>query len=202
MVVLYIVLGILLFLFLILLFPLYLKVDFESGKDIDGKVGFLFFSIPLSGEKKKEPKEEKKIKKEEPSEKSPPKKEKKKLSEIIDIIKILLSQAAKLGRRKRISNLYISATIAEEDAYKTAMKFGEYNALVFGLLAFAKNLFKIKKEKIDLMPDFSGNKEIYKIKLTIKLTGLFVFIAAIRILKELFMSETNKRKEEDENASD
>lgn len=201
MVFLYILAAILLLLLILLLFPLWIKINIETEKEAEVSAGFLFISFPLLKEKRENKRQIKpaQIKQ---TKTAPKKKEKKDFSETLGLIKIILSEILKTTKRIKISRLSVFLSVASDDAAKTAILSGEYNALVYSFLSFLKNFFSFGKEKINIRPDFSGEKTRYKINLKICIGGVFVLIFALRIIKRLLTEQTNERKEENENASD
>lgn len=200
MVFLYILAGIALLLFILILFPLWIKISAETEKETSVSAGFLFLSFPLLKEKE-EKKPSKTVQKKE-AVGSQHKKEKKKFSETINIIRIIFSELLKTTKRIKIARFDLFLSVVSEDAAKTGILCGEYNALVYPLLSFLKNFFSFGKEKIYIRPNFSGDKTRYKINLKICIGGVFVLIFALRIIKSLLTEQTNERKEENENASD
>lgn len=86
------------------------------------------------------------------------------LWETFDFFRTLLSSLGDpiftLLRRMKIRKLRIYAGIRGEDAAQTAISYGQTSAAVYGLLAVARNLFRIEAEQIELFPVFDEEASV------------------------------------------
>lgn len=64
----------------------------------------------------------------------------------------------KIFKGFRISDLYIDFVIADEDAYKCALKYGRFSALIYNGIAFFSQLFTVRLKTIDVQPQFGASK--------------------------------------------
>ena len=58
----------------------------------------------------------------------------------------------------RIYDFYVDFVIADEDAYKCALKYGRYSTLVFNIIAFFSEIFTIRLKTVDVRPQFGASK--------------------------------------------
>lgn len=63
----------------------------------------------------------------------------------------------KIFKGFRISDLYIDFVIADEDAYKCALKYGRFSALVYNGIAFFSQVFTVRLKTIDVQPQFGAS---------------------------------------------
>lgn len=127
---------------------------------------------------------EKKNKKEKPKEKKQKtKKSKKKKFPYLDFAKKVipnLPRAVKyLFRHTIIVKLKLDMIVSGLDAAETAIKFGNMNVLVYGLLTLAENIVTIKPKEIHITPDFYSEKNDYKLSFVIRFIPLAIIIAIL-----------------------
>ena len=152
---LYIIVGILLFIFLLLMIPVSFRFRYDGEPELI--LQYLFVRIKLVPPKEKSEKQKNESKKsEKPKEKKPEKKEnnlkklyKKRgldgLFEILsDVISIIKDTSTKLIKHIVIKKLKIDLLIVGEDAGDTAMKYG-----------YICSNMKLKKKQIDIEPGFT-----------------------------------------------
>ena len=156
---LYILLGILLVIFLLLLTPVKLKASYNENFRCILKIGFVKFSLypPKPKKKKKKPKKADEEQKSEETKKESLIKEKG-ISWLFDLIKKIADLAVgalkDFFRHIIVKKLLLSISIAGSDAADTAVKYGYCCSTVypaFGIIAGAVNC---KKYGVDISPDF------------------------------------------------
>lgn len=177
---------------LLLLFLLGLRVTvvIDYCGDIFVRVstlGITVFRIPASKKKKpkkkpekaKKPKKSKKSKNEAEADNSEetdkPKKEKPTLSELIDLIKLILDSVGKplkkVFKRIIISHLNLAIVCGGEDAAKAAINYGAANYLLSVVLNLCDEWFTLKEpDEIRLDVDFYKEKVEVKCYVEIRLT--------------------------------
>ena len=172
MLALYIILGILLFLFLLTLFNVRVFFVYDEDPNLVIKVAFLKFQIipPKPKKKKKKKKPDKKPKPKKKQEK-PKKKEKsfdikayvkqKGISGILNIVKrvakIAVGILKGLFRHIYVSELTADLRIAGEDSADAAVKYGEVCAVFFPALRVITELVTVENYDVNVNPDFSAD---------------------------------------------
>lgn len=160
---LYILLGILLAIFLLLLVPVSITIKYENDFLCKLRIGFVPITIyPPKPKKEKKKKVKKKEpgqeKQEESKEKKPNLLQEKGLSWFINLIKKvaeLAKDALKDFFKHIIINRFmLSITILGNDAADTAIKYGKLCAAVYPAVGIITGAAKCKKCGIDLAPDF------------------------------------------------
>lgn len=157
---LYILLGILLVLFLLLLMPVKLKATYNEDFRCVLKIGFVKFSLYPPKPKKKKKKKPKKADEEQKSEET--KKEsfikEKGISWLIDLIKKIADLAVgalkDFFRHIIVKKLLLSISIAGSDAADTAVKYGYCCSAVYPAFGIIVGAVKCKKYGVDISPNF------------------------------------------------
>lgn len=163
---LYIIVGILLFIFLLLMIPVSFRFRYDGEPELI--LQYLFVRIKLVPPKEKSEKQKNESEKsEKPKEKKPEKKEnnlkklyKKRgldgLFEILsDAISIIKDTSSKLIKHIVIKKLKIDLLIVGEDAGDTAMKYGYICSALYPAVSFIDSNMKLKKKLIDIEPGFT-----------------------------------------------
>lgn len=157
---LYILLGILLVLFLLLLMPVKLKATYNEDFRCVLKIGFVKFSLYPPKPKKKKKKKLKKADEEQKSEET--KKEsfikEKGISWLFDLIKKIADLAVgalkDFFRHIIVKKLLLSISIAGSDAADTAVKYGYCCSAVYPAFGIIVGAVKCKKYGVDISPNF------------------------------------------------
>lgn len=146
----------------------------------------LFVRFPVYDSSK--PKKEKKKKKENKQTPST-KKEKKGFFEIIKLVCDVGSSGLKAGKiiskYLRFYGVRVFWKIAREDPYETGVAFGTANAVAYPVLGTLANLFSVKFEAINIVPDFTAQKDAYDITLKAKISLFNILRAGIAFLIEM-----------------
>lgn len=155
---LYILLGILLVIFLLLLTPVKLKAAYNENFRCVLKIGFVKFSLyPPKPKKKKKPKKADEEQKSEETKKESLIKEKG-ISWLFDLIKKIADLAVgalkDFFRHIIVKKLLLSISIAESDAADTAVKYGYCCSAVYPAFGIIVGAVKCKKYGVDISPDF------------------------------------------------
>lgn len=193
---LYIILGILLFLLLLLLVPVKLCIVYND--DWTMKIKYMFFSFGVFPPKPKKPKKKKtkpKAGKKAESKEEKPKKEKSPTAEFLkqkglsglltlfsDIIKLMTQASKRILRHLLFYRLNVKAAIAGEDAAETAMQYGYACSAVYPAVSFIDSHAKKCNYKLDIAPDFDGEKTEIDCDMIVGIRPLFVIAAAIPLI--------------------
>ncbi len=197
MFVLYIILGILLFLFLLTLLNIRVIAVYNEELTLWVRVAFVKLRlVPPKPKKKKKKKPQKKPSKK-PSKQKPEKKKAKKsfdfkalvkengVSGIINIVKRIAKLA--VGTLKdffsavTVTKLSVYLKIAGSDAADSAIKYGRVCAVLFPSLNAVMNVVRVKKYEVNVNPDFSDEpKNSAKAELRAKIRVLSIIIIAFK----------------------
>lgn len=155
---LYILLGILLVIFLLLLTPVKLKAAYNENFRCVLKIGFVKFSLyPPKPKKKKKPKKADEEQKSEETKKESLIKEKG-ISWLFDLIKKIADLAVgalkDFFRHIIVKKLLLSISIAGSDAADTAVKYGYCCSAVYPAFGIIVGAVNCKKYGVDISPDF------------------------------------------------
>lgn len=197
---LYILLGVLLLIFLVLLIPVGIQVKMNGESKILATIGFVKIQLVPEKEKKKksEKKKTSKKKKQKKTEKAKKEPEKKKskfsekgLSWIVDIIKKAaeLAKSVLKGFFKHIivKKMYVSIRVAEEDAAKTAVSYGYYCSAIYPSVSILAQSTKCKHYGVDIMPDFNDGAETkYNVDFVARIRIIWIFAVIIKNGKRIF----------------
>lgn len=192
---LYILLGILLLLFLLMLIPIGIDVFYTDDLKVVLKLGFVPLTLlPQKSEKKpekkaKSDKDEKKDKDKKKSEEKKPSKVKEKgISWLTDVIK----RTAKLAegalkdffKHILIKKLMLSIKIVGKDAADTAVKYGGCCAAIYPSLGVIMRAVRSQSYGVDITPDFEENAKT-EIFLELK-ARIFLFWIVTLVFKHGF----------------
>lgn len=173
----WVLLGILLFVFLLLLLPIHTRVRFDGALQVWAGLGPVSLRVfPLN--KKPKPKKEKTQAAET---KEKPKKPKPKLNlEIIcDFIKLGVEALGRLKRQLVLSNLTVHLNVASADAANTALLYGRVAAAVSALYPVLERNLRIKKTDIAVDADFEGKKLTALADISLAVCPLRLLIAGV-----------------------
>ena len=190
MIALYILAALLLLIALVLL--LSVSVDLSYKEDFSVKVRFLNIKIfPF--------KEKEQTKKADKSEGTPKKTNQFKTSfqklkekygfsgavkEIFAFLKDCLKHIGGFLKTVKFRKVRLNLVVAETDAFKTAIKYGEVCSVVYPVLSNIESKADIKYKKIDIKSDFNSTKGKFDFSFTVKLQIIFLIITTFRVYKE------------------
>ena len=196
----WVLLGILLFLFVLLLLPVHTRVRFDGTLQVWAGLGPVSLRVfPLKPGKKKSSKKEKTQAAEKDSGKN---KKKAKTSKgktpfsfevVCDYIRLAAEALGKLRRRLVLKNLSCHLKIASADAAKTAITYGEVTGAVSVLYPVLERNLRIRQTDISVDADFEGSKWDILADVTLAVCPLRMLIAAC-ILGLYFLKIQRKRK--------
>lgn len=185
---LYILLGILLVIFLLILMPVKLKVSYNEDFRCSLKIGFV--KIQLYPQK---PKKKKRKKPPEKAEEKPKSEEKKKenlikekgISWLFDLIKKIADLAVgalkDFFRHIIVKKLMLSINIAGKDAADTAVKYGYCCSAVYPAFGIIVGAVKCKSYGVDISPNFEEKaKSAVNMELEAKIKILWLLALVLK----------------------
>ena len=190
MIALYILAVLLLLIILVLLLPV--SVDLSYYEDFSVKVKFAGIKVfPLKEKKETEKKDKPQAKpKKENQLKTSFQKLKEKhgfsgaIKEIFAFLKDCLKHLGGFLKTVKFRKVKLNLVVAESDAFKTAIKYGEVCSVVYPVLSHLESKANIKYKKIDIKSDFNAQKGEFDLSLTVKLQIIFLIITAFKVYKE------------------
>jgi len=196
-----IIAAVLLLMFSLFLFPVSFAAELED--ELNLKVKYLFFNIPLGVKKDKKAKPKKREKKtshktQTMSRKQESKKEPliDKISQYSDVIKELVKNFAAMLKYVVIKDLRINIKIASSDAAQTAIQYGGVCAVVYPLSGFIESYMRVDNRKIDVTPNFDGNEGEVTAFLKVQIKPLYVIATVISFLKCIIKLKQDGAKNE------
>ncbi|MEG0571061.1 MAG: hypothetical protein RR497_05395, partial [Oscillospiraceae bacterium] len=111
---------------------------------------------------------------------------------ILSLIKAAFEPAKYLLKKVRITSLFINMTVSDDDADKTAIKYGQVSAGIYNLLAHLDNLIKLKIKCVNISPDFVTGQAKYDIAFKVKIRLYVVLFAGIRIFSKFVANTITK----------
>lgn len=184
---LYILLGILLVIFLLLLMPVKLKASYNEDFRCSLKIGFI--RIQLYPQKPKKKKKKKKQKKADEEQKGEKKKEtlikEKGISWLFDLIKKIADLAVgalkDFFRHIIVKKLMLSVSIAGDDAADTAVKYGYCCSAVYPAFGIIVGAVKCKSYGVDISPNFEEKaKSAVNMELEAKIKILWLLALVLK----------------------
>ena len=194
----HILLGILLFLFLLLILPVRARVRFDQALQMWVGYGPVNVKLLPKGKKAGEQRPKKKKEKEKKSASKEPKPKKKlSLEEILDYIHLGLDAVGKMKRRLLIPHLQAAIAVGGKDAGAVALTYGRLAAGISALYPVLDRNLRIRKTDISVDADFEKTKIESMIDITVSacplrllFAGLLVGIAFLRV----YLKHQKKKK--------
>ena len=202
MLALYIIGGILLSLFLLLMIPVYLTLDYDKKMRVD--VGYLFLKINIIGDnrpqkaKKKTQKNAKKDQKKGKKENFLKEKFKEKsvseiVSEVADLLKSALKRLFPLFKHIIVRKFYLALKIGGEDAEKTAITYGRVCSAVYPVRGMLAQVLDFRENKVFIKADFNSEKSDALLHLKLNFRPIFAVIAAVSFLFHYIISKIKNK---------
>ena len=117
---------------------------------------------------------------------------------IVDIIRSLVRPTRFLLRQLQITDLSLHAVVGGEEPDETAIRFGHWNAAVYGGLATLKNFLRIKCKKINIAVDFTSPETELRAEGVLKLRVFAAIWAVLSMLFNLLVNTLKRAKEEEQ----
>ncbi|MGN1457633.1 MAG: DUF2953 domain-containing protein [Acutalibacteraceae bacterium] len=192
---LWIILGIIAFIFVLLICPLSVSVVYDG--ELELKIRYLFLCFKILPKKEKKPKKPKpqKTEKTEESDNKPQDKNKNSIKDfvkkkgidgLIELLKkfvdIVLKAAKTVTSHLVISKLDINVLVVGDDAADTAMKFGYLCSAVYPLVSIVESHIKKCKHNENIVAGFNDSETKIYLVLKARIKPLFLVGAALRAL--------------------
>lgn len=192
---LWIILGIIAFIFVLLICPLSVSVVYDG--ELELKIRYLFLCFKILPKKEKKPKkpEPQKTEKTEKSDNKPQDKNKNSIKDfvkkkgidgLIELLKkfvdIVLKAAKTVTSHLVISKLDINVLVVGDDAADTAMKFGYLCSAVYPLVSIVESHIKKCKHNENIVAGFNDSETKIYLVLKARIKPLFLAGAALRAL--------------------
>ncbi len=179
---------ILLILALVLFVPFRVYAAYRE-KTATVRIRFLFFRYTILPQKKKK-KKKKKPKKKKKKEEAPPEEGKKKKKKKLDVgllVKLLKKHLPPLLKSFRIRSVNMTWFVHARDAAETALLYGAASGMIAGALAiFQKFARRFERARVDLFPDYDGDKGGFSGDVTVSFIVFPLLTAGIRAVRDLF----------------
>lgn len=189
---------------------LHVTIDYDGKLKIFAGLGLIRLDVLkladklIYGEKKPKPKKEEKPKEETKKEEKP--KEEKEPSKpnvfqevwelrgvdgAVDLLSEFASLIAKFGsglaKHFIIRNITVVFAVHGDDAADTAVKFGAANAAIFSSLGVIGKISQIKKQKVTIIPDYTGAIDTQKVYIHFSYRFLSLIAVALEALKDFLV---------------
>ena len=182
-------LGLILLILALVLFVPFRVYAAYRDKTATVRIKFLFFRYTVLPQKKKKKKKKKKPKKKKKDE-SPPEEDKKKKKKKLDlglIVKLLKKHLPPLLKPFRIKSVNMTWFVHARDAAETALLYGAASGMVAGALAiFQKFARRLERARVDLFPDYDGDKGGFAGDITVSFIVFPLLVAGLRAVRDLF----------------
>ena len=101
------------------------------------------------------------------------------LSEALNELSFILKKA-------KFKKVYLTITVATDDASKTALSYGRICSVVYPVTAYMDNELKVSRNAFDINIgcDFNTDKPDYSFELEVSLTSLHGAISAIKLFRK------------------
>lgn len=197
-----ITLGILLFLALLLWMPVRAHLVYDETLSLKISYLFLRFHILPPKPKKEKPKRAAKGKKKgkEGEQPAPGEEQKEKKKDMLPIIWEIVKDAGSAVKTAlahlKVYDVEFRATLIREDAYETAMGYGRFCAVAYGVLASLRNFIDLRVRAFEIVPDFTRYEggDLYKLRLKASIRPGVVLWLGLQIGWKLLLFIFNRQK--------
>lgn len=120
---------------------------------------------------------------------------------IVDIIHSAVRPTKFMLRQIQITDFSLHAIVGGEEPDETAVRFGHWNAAVYGGLAALRNFLTIKCKKINIAVDFTIPETQVWIEGILKIRVFVVVFAAVRMFFNILVNTFKRAKANEEPAN-
>lgn len=117
---------------------------------------------------------------------------------MIDIVHSVVRPTQFMLRHVKITDFSLHAVVGGEEPDETAIRFGHWNAAVYGGLATLRNFLTIKCKKINIAVDFTAPETQVSAEGILKIQVFVVVFAAVRMFFNLLVNTFKRAKENEE----
>ena len=177
---------VLLALFFVLMCPVTVNVKTDENKKIKFNVKFLFINI--NNQKAKPEKKAEGTSKKENIFKTYHKKYgfTDTVSKTFEMLSEALNELSFILKKAKFKKVYLTITVATDDASKTALSYGRICSVVYPVTAYMDNELKVSRNAFDINIgcDFNTNKPDYSFEIEVSLKSFSAVISAIKLFKK------------------
>ena len=177
---------VLLALFFVLMCPVTVNVKTDENKKIKFNVKFLFINI--NNQKAKPEKKAEGTSKKENIFKTYLKKYgfTDTVSKIFEMLSEALNELSFILKKAKFKKVYLTITVATDDASKTALSYGRICSVVYPVTAYMDNELKVSRNAFDINIgcDFNTDKPDYSFEIEVSLKSFSAVISAIKLFKK------------------
>ena len=112
------------------------------------------------------------------------------------ILKIVIQNIPNIAKRFKFRKLKFDLTVATDDAADTAIRYGEYCAVLYPTISLLQSVVDLKPSQINICADFDKTETEFKGSVLAKASVIYWIIIVYSMLKEI---ENLKYKESEEN---
>lgn len=120
---------------------------------------------------------------------------------IVDIIHSVVRPTKFMLRQIQITDFSLHAIVGGEEPDETAIRFGYWNAAVYGGLATLRNFFRVKCKKINIAVDFTAPETQVWAEGILKIRVFVVVFAAVRMFINILVNTFKRAKANEEPAN-
>ena len=120
---------------------------------------------------------------------------------IVDIIQAVVRPTKFMLRQIQITDFSLHAIVGGEEPDETAIRFGYWNAAVYGGLATLRNFFRVKCKKINIAVDFTAPETQVWAEGILKIRVFVVVFAAVRMFFNILVNTFKRAKANEEPAN-
>ncbi len=181
-----IIAAILILILVLLTLPISIIADFMEEGEITVKYLFLRFKFGLKRGKEDKPKKRKKKSDEKPEIAERHKKEESLTSKVTaysGLVRELLKKLVELLKNMVVKDFIVDIKVASSDAADTAIKYGSLCAVVYPTVALVDDFMEVRRERIDVYPDFDAKESEAKAYIKLSIKPFHVISAVIAAIK-------------------
>ena len=120
---------------------------------------------------------------------------------IVDIIHSVVRPTKFMLRQIQITDFSLHAIVGGEEPDETAIRFGYWNAAVYGGLATLRNFFRVKCKKINIAVDFTAPETQVWAEGILMIRVFVVVFAAVRMFFNILVNTFKRAKANEEPAN-
>ncbi|MGN1043456.1 MAG: DUF2953 domain-containing protein [Acutalibacteraceae bacterium] len=116
------------------------------------------------------------------------------LKYIVSVTFLTVKTARAFLRRIKIKYLNLHVFISGEDAYETAIKYGQASAVIYPSINYLKEILRIKKLNLMVEPDFKSLKSKILFETGFKVNIFNLLVVIIKFIKNYIFLESKYKK--------
>ncbi|MBO4468529.1 MAG: DUF2953 domain-containing protein [Clostridia bacterium] len=201
----YIILGILIFFFLILIIPVKVSLAFEDG--VFSAIVYYGFIRIFNSKKPRKEKPEKKAKKQTKKQAKKQEKDQKKKKEpsafsklfahkkaklgltgavkfFLDLLKDALSKLVWIVRKIKFRKFRLNLVVASDDAATTAINYGYFCTAIYPTLSFLSANTNLTLKEVDISADYNKTAIDFDLSVNLKTRIIYFLVLAIKLFRE------------------